>query len=589
MGWFQGSTPSVVHDKPLSHGGTRMGLLAQREGYGAGTIGGLYANEVVVTNLNDSGAGSLRAALSGGPAWITFQKGLTAPARSTWLAPQNNAPSGAYNATAIHQQSNLAIASRDVTIDGRGTQYGVEGFGITANHLNVIIENFRIDFSQWWAGGPELQNSHAGALYNINDPDATYSHGVQPIQKTEYQKIYRGAYSTTLTYSTNDVVTYNGVGYRSLVGSNTNHQPDTSPTQWTPAVPSTTGGAVAGNDYGFWMGTWSATTTYQLGAGVYYQGLVYTSTIDSNLNHAPGGSQWKSFDPTNSPWSASTTYAKGDSVIGGSGTSATLYISLVNSNLNSAPPSANWVAIGNTGSVNGEIYCGTSANLNPPTGTDTGLEEMGLWCDHNTLIGVPFGAGSPAKGDAFWDFNDGGFALCYQNHHATYSWNHFQDVNKSSIIGCNSTDVVYAGDWVTLSHNWFQRGFQRQPLTRFSHTHIIANYYDQDYSVVHPAGPPASQMIAGEKSTQALYEGNLGYASVALQNALAIARDGSPTQVVGKTGHGNSVDQDGSLMTLANDQGTIGFTPPYTIALPDLSTSGARTAFKTLMQSAGQQ
>lgn len=43
---------------------------------------------------------------------------------------------------------------------------------------------------------------------------------------------YSGTWSALTTYSAGEIVTYNGVGYIASVGSNLNHQPDTSPTYW---------------------------------------------------------------------------------------------------------------------------------------------------------------------------------------------------------------------------------------------------------------------------------------------------------------------------------------------------------------------
>ena len=52
-------------------------LFALREGFGANTTGGLNGEIYVVTNLNDSGPGSLRfAAQSDKPLWIIFAPSL---------------------------------------------------------------------------------------------------------------------------------------------------------------------------------------------------------------------------------------------------------------------------------------------------------------------------------------------------------------------------------------------------------------------------------------------------------------------------------------------------------------------------------
>ena len=48
-----------------------------------------------------------------------------------------------------------------------------------------------------------------------------------------------GGWSSTATYSVNDVVTYKGSTYTSLMSPNVNHQPDTSPTFWRGSLTTT--------------------------------------------------------------------------------------------------------------------------------------------------------------------------------------------------------------------------------------------------------------------------------------------------------------------------------------------------------------
>lgn len=90
----------------LSTGYTREALLDERIGFGAGAGGSgdgsssdaLLWTEYVVTNLNDSGAGSLREAMSGSQRWVTFASGLTGD---------------------INLNSTITFPS-DIVVDGRG-------------------------------------------------------------------------------------------------------------------------------------------------------------------------------------------------------------------------------------------------------------------------------------------------------------------------------------------------------------------------------------------------------------------------------------------------------------------------------------
>src|SRR5262245_33872581 len=105
-------------------------LLSERVGYGAGVTGGAGGTLVTVTNLNDSGAGSLRSFVeSTGTQWIKF------------------GVSGTINlSTALDVRSNKTIDGRgaDITLDGTGAlimgQWGGDGFN---GCNNVIINNIK--------------------------------------------------------------------------------------------------------------------------------------------------------------------------------------------------------------------------------------------------------------------------------------------------------------------------------------------------------------------------------------------------------------------------------------------------------------
>ena len=102
--------------------GNRPALLDDLVGFAEGTTGGKDGALCEVTNLDDSGPGSLRScAEASGPAWIVFNLSGT-----------------------IKLQSAIRVAS-DKTIDGRGQSITITDNGLTIDAVsNVIIENLII-------------------------------------------------------------------------------------------------------------------------------------------------------------------------------------------------------------------------------------------------------------------------------------------------------------------------------------------------------------------------------------------------------------------------------------------------------------
>ena len=97
-------------------------LFDRREGHARKATGGEGSGYIyVVTSLADSGAGTLREALSLGSSWIVFDVSGT-----------------------IDLDYHLNVPS-DVTIDGRGQDVKLEGYGLKIHDAeNVIVENITI-------------------------------------------------------------------------------------------------------------------------------------------------------------------------------------------------------------------------------------------------------------------------------------------------------------------------------------------------------------------------------------------------------------------------------------------------------------
>lgn len=110
-------------------------------------------------------------------------------------------------------------------------------------------------------------------------------------------------------------------------------------------------------------------------------------------------------------------------------------------------------------------------NCDSGEGDNIGMQQNNtyIWVHNNDLF---YGhAGSDAdqiKGDGALD-NKG-------TTYATYSYNHFWDSGKSSLLGLSEGSP--AGLYVTYHHNWFDHSDSRHPRVRYYSTHIYNNFFD---------------------------------------------------------------------------------------------------------------
>ncbi|MDR7369609.1 T9SS type A sorting domain-containing protein [Flavobacterium aquidurense] len=110
-------------------------------------------------------------------------------------------------------------------------------------------------------------------------------------------------------------------------------------------------------------------------------------------------------------------------------------------------------------------------NCNSTAGDNVGLQDKNdhVWVHNCDLF---YGdAGSDAdqiKGDGAMD-NKGSTFI-------TFSYNHFWDSGKSSLLGLSEDTTT--GLYITYHHNWFDHSDSRHPRVRFYSAHIYNNYYD---------------------------------------------------------------------------------------------------------------
>src|SRR5579859_2029575 len=93
----------------------------------------------------------------------------------------------------------------------------------------------------------------------------------EPDISASWWAVYVGAYAGGTTYAAGSFVTSAGVTYQSRVGSNVGNTPATSPTQWMTM-----------------SAAWASGTTYNLNQTVIYNRVLYQSTVASNVGHTPG-------------------------------------------------------------------------------------------------------------------------------------------------------------------------------------------------------------------------------------------------------------------------------------------------------------
>lgn len=104
-----------------------------------------------------------------------------------------------------------------------------------------------------------------------------------------------------------------------------------------------------------------------------------------------------------------------------------------------------------------------------------------IWIDHCTIgeDAYSYDKVQTPVGELDWVTYDGALDIGKGSQFVTVSWCHFQNHDKTLLIGYGSNFTIDEGKLqVTLHHNYFENCTQRLPLVRHGTVHIFNNLYD---------------------------------------------------------------------------------------------------------------
>ncbi len=110
-------------------------------------------------------------------------------------------------------------------------------------------------------------------------------------------------------------------------------------------------------------------------------------------------------------------------------------------------------------------------NCDSTAGDDVGMQQVNdhIWVHNCDLYyGAAGSAADQVKGDGALD--NKGSTYC------TYSYNHFWDNGKCSLLGLSENTTT--GLYVSYHNNWFDHSDSRHPRVRFYSAHVYNNYFD---------------------------------------------------------------------------------------------------------------
>ena len=95
-------------------------------------------------------------------------------------------------------------------------------------------------------------------------------------------------------------------------------------------------------------------------------------------------------------------------------------------------------------------------------------QTEGVWVDHCTFTSL-----NQTK-----DYEDGSCDITHHSKGVTVSWCHFEQTQKSCLVGHSNSETADAAITATFHHNWFDGSGSRHPRVRFGTVHVYNNLFD---------------------------------------------------------------------------------------------------------------
>ena len=117
------------------------------------------------------------------------------------------------------------------------------------------------------------------------------------------------------------------------------------------------------------------------------------------------------------------------------------------------------------------------------------IGNSNIWVHNNDIY---YGKTDPKEADKIK--GDGSLDVKKNSQFCTFSYNHFWDGGKASLVQADSKSQNGDGtDYLTYHHNWFDHSDSRHPRIRYSNVHLYNNYFDgnSEYGVGVTSGASA--------------------------------------------------------------------------------------------------
>ncbi|WP_426451360.1 pectate lyase family protein [Paenibacillus sp. S-38] len=149
---------------------------------------------------------------------------------------------------------------------------------------------------------------------------------------------------------------------------------------------------------------------------------------------------------------------------------------------------------------------GSSGNWNSQYDSISIIGGTHVWVDHNTFNdGDRPDHSFPLYYGRKYQHHDGAVDITTDSkvkkssNYITVSYNHFEEHDKTSLIGSSDSATYDANNLrVTMHHNYFEGTGQRVPRVRFGQVHVYNNYYS--HSTLYAVGVGVSAQVVSESN-----------------------------------------------------------------------------------------